>query len=58
MRAMEDADGVHEEAQSLMELCEQTLHQIFESWEDGSGDLNTVEECLGRMKYLNNLLHR
>ena len=58
MRAMEDDESVQGEAETLMSLCEQRLHEIFEGWENGSGDLSEVEECLGRMKYLNNLIHR
>ncbi len=58
MRSMDDDVGVQEEAETLMNLNEQQLHNIFENWEKGSGSLDGVEECLGRMKYLNNLLHK
>ena len=58
MRAMEDDESVQDEAETLMSLCEQRLQEIFEGWENGSEDLSEVEECLGRMKYLNNLIHR
>ena len=58
LQKMEDDESVQDEAETLMSLCEQRLHEIFEGWENGSEDLSEVEECLGRMKYLNNLIHR
>lgn len=57
MRAMEEPVAVQEEASALMKDCQQELTTIFEVWEAGDGDLSTVESCLGKMKYLNNLLH-
>ena len=57
MRAMEDSEGVLQEATLLMSTCKQELDSLFQAWEEGTGSLDGVESCLGKMKYLNNLLH-
>ena len=58
MRAMEDPEVVKLEAQTLLNACMSDLEAIFRHWEESKGDLSMVEDCLGQMKYLSNLVDR
>lgn len=58
MRAMEDPEGVRQEAQTMLEACQSDLEAIFRHWESEGGELSAVESCLGQMKYLSNLVNR
>ena len=57
MRAMEDRESVREEAKDLLTGCKDELEGQFRTWENGEGDLSGVEEVLGKMKYLQNLVN-
>lgn len=58
MRAMEEPDAVQQEAQALLVECQSELDTMFRAWEAETGTLDDVESCLGKMKYLNNLVNR
>jgi molecular chaperone HscB len=58
MRAMEEPEVVKLEAQTMLNACTSDLEAIFRHWEESKGDLSMVEDCLGQMKYLNNLVNR
>ena len=57
MRAMEDRESVRAEAKDLLTGCKDELEGQFRTWENGEGDLSGVEEVLGKMKYLQNLVN-
>ena len=56
MRAMEERAVVQAEASKMFETCKAELEGIFRAWEKGDGDLSSVEDILGKMKYLQNLV--
>ena len=58
MRAMEEPDAVKQDAQALLSECQAQLDAIFQAWEAETGTLDDVESCLGKIKYLNNLVNR
>ena len=57
MRAMEDRAAVQLEAQQLLTQCKEELEGLFAAWEQEKGDLSGVENTLGKMKYLQNLVN-
>ena len=58
MRAMEEPEVVRQEAQTLLAQCQRELDAMFQAWEAETGTLDDVESCLGKIKYLNNLVNR
>ena len=57
MRAMEERTAVQAEASDMLATCKSELEGIFTKWEKGEGNLSSVEETLGKMKYLQNLVN-
>jgi hypothetical protein len=57
MRAMEDRLAVQAEASELLLACKADLEAQFTAWEESEGDLSEVENTLGKMKYLQNLVN-
>jgi molecular chaperone HscB len=57
MRAMEDRLAVQAEASELLLACKADLEAQFTAWEENEGDLSEVENTLGKMKYLQNLVN-
>ena len=57
MRAMEDRAAVQIEARQMLTQCKAELDEQFTAWEQEKGDLSDVENTLGKMKYLQNLVN-
>ena len=58
MSMMESPEQSIEQAKSLAAQNDSQLISIFQAWEAGQGDLDGIEELLGRWKYLNNILSK
>ena len=56
MDALERPQAVKKEAEEQQIENNRKIERIFQEWEAGKGDLEEIEELLGRWKYLSNLL--
>ena len=56
MRAMEDRAAVQIEARQMLTHCKKNWTDCL-AWEQEKGDLSDVENTLGKMKYLQNLVN-
>ena len=56
MQADLDPESVLEQAVAVQTALRADLDDIFSRWEQGMGGLDTVEERLARLKYIDNLL--
>jgi molecular chaperone HscB len=58
MQMMTDPSSGIKTAITMQEGNIQSMHEVFMNWEEGNGVLDSVEEYLGRWKYLNNIIER
>ena len=58
MSMMEAPEKSIEQAKAMAAENDSQIISIFEAWEAGQGDLDGIEELLGRWKYLHNILSK
>ena len=56
MMMMSDKKRALQQVQQMYDENDLSLEKTFRAWEDGEGDLDNIEEFLGRWKYLSNIL--